>query len=424
MTAGRPRTAIGTFGDINITVVGRRYRALTRYRDLDGRLRKVTATAGSERAVRARLKERLVDRAGYGRGGLLSVASPFGELCDLWLADLAMREISEGTKDNYRDDLRLHVRPAFEAYTLGEITTGRVEWFLKSQSAISWSRAKHTRTLLNQMFAFALRHDAIARNPVEGTSALNRPKHTVRALTIEQVQALRAAAAAWRTGPEVRGPKPDGRVRDICEVLLGTSMRPGEVLALRPRDVAETRAGMVVHVQGTVVRRGGVKDFRQDHPKTDASNRRIAVPEFAAQVLRTRLARMSEHEREVTIFHNRDGGVMTLHNLRRTFRAFVDDAGLDGLGITPRWYRRTGATVIARGIGIDAAAAFLGHTSTAVTEGHYVAPDASVDHSPAHVLDVTLRPVHADGRLLAPDSTSEEEDALTLIDDVGSPDES
>lgn len=131
---------------------------------------------------------------------------------------------------------------------------------------------------------------------------------------------------------------------------------------------------------------------------------------------------MGELEREATIFHNRDGGVMTLHNLRRTFRAFVFDAGLDGLGITPRWYRRTGATVIARGIGLDAAAAFLGHTSRAVTEGHYVAPDASVDHSPAHVLDVTLRPVHADGRLLAPQSTSEEEDALTLIDDVDSPD--
>ncbi|GCE77575.1 hypothetical protein [Cellulomonas biazotea] len=214
MTAGHPRTAIGTFGDINITAVGTRYRALTRYRDLDGRLRKVTATAGSERAVRARLKERLVDRAGYGRGGLLSVASPFGDLCDLWLADLAMREISEGTKDNYRDDLRLHVGPAFEAYTLGEITTGRVEWFLKSQSAISWSRAKHTRTLLNQMFAFALRHDGIARNPVEGTSALNRPKHTVHKAMRHDGGRLVERAAMFAASHQ-----PPTAVRDGCTVL-------------------------------------------------------------------------------------------------------------------------------------------------------------------------------------------------------------
>jgi len=217
MTPGRPRTAIGTSGDITITVVGRRYRAMTRYRDLDGRLRKVTATAPSERAVRARLKERLVNRAGYGSGGLLTVASPFGDLCELWLTDLELRDISEGTKENYRDDLRLHARPALEQYTLGEITTGRVEWFLRQEAAISYSRARHSRTLLNQMFAFALRHDAVARNPVQGTSELSKPKREIQATTLEQIQAIRAAATAWRTATDARGPKPDGKVRDICE---------------------------------------------------------------------------------------------------------------------------------------------------------------------------------------------------------------
>lgn len=37
--------------------------------------------------------------------------------------------------------------PAFEHFTLGEITTGRVEWFLKSQAAHSYSRAMHSRTM-------------------------------------------------------------------------------------------------------------------------------------------------------------------------------------------------------------------------------------------------------------------------------------
>ena len=55
----------------------------------------------------------------------------------------------------------------------------------------------------------------------------------------------------------------------------------------------------------------------------------------------------AEHS-QTTIFHNRDGGPMSLHNLRRTFRSFLAEAGLDGSGITPRWYRRTGATVLAR----------------------------------------------------------------------------
>lgn len=119
------------------------------------------------------------------------------------------------------------------------------------------SRARHSRTLLNLLFRFALRHDAIPRNPVEGTSELRKPGKTIHALTLGQVQAIRMAAASWRTGPDVKGPKPDGKVRDICEILLWTSMRPGEVLGLRPCDVIETRRGMVVHVaQGHEARSG------------------------------------------------------------------------------------------------------------------------------------------------------------------------
>ncbi|HEY8720762.1 site-specific integrase [Pengzhenrongella sp.] len=415
--SGRPRTSIGTFGEIRVVDLGGRYCAETRYRDLDGRLRKVRATALSARAVRSLVKDRLAARVGYGSGGLLSLSSPFSDLAELWLDDLTSRDISEGTKENYRDDLRLHVRPFFAGYLLGELTTGRVEVFLRQELAISYSRAKHSKTLLSMLFAFALRHDAIPRNPLEGTSDLIRPKHVVQAMSLEQVKQIRAAAAAWRTGPVVMGPRPDGKVRDVCEVLLGTSMRPGEVLALRPVDIVETRKGMVAHVQGTVVERKKTGCHRQDHPKTNASNRRIPVPEFAALVIRERLAQMTPAQAESTIFHNRDGKVLTMHNLRRTFRDFVKDAGLDGLGITPRWYRRTGATILARGIGVEAAATFLGHTSTAITAKHYIELDTSIDHIPATILDLTLRPLDPDGSLLGRRASDDEEDLLDEIDE-------
>ena len=105
MRPGRQRTAMGTFGRVHITTLGGTYRAVTRFRDTDGRLRRVMATARSRGAAEALLKERLLARSGYGAGGLLSMSSPFGDLVELWLAELRLRDISENTKENYRDDL-------------------------------------------------------------------------------------------------------------------------------------------------------------------------------------------------------------------------------------------------------------------------------------------------------------------------------
>jgi integrase len=422
MRTGRPRTPIGTHGAINTRREGGRVVAETRIRDLDGRLRQVRASGPTAAAARTRLMEGIRERPSLPSAGVLRPTSPFADLADLWLVDLEQRDLAGNTKENYRTCLRLHVRPAFEHYTLAEVTTGRVEWFLAKQAKVSQSQAKQTRTLLNMLFGYALRHDAIARNPVEGTSQLRRTKATPQALTIEQITAIRKAAAQWRSEPGLPGPKPDGQVRDIIEILLGTAMRTGEVLALRPCDIEELPSGMVAGVNGTVVQRKGSGAERQDRPKTDASIRRIPVPDFAAVVLRRRLAGLSGGDRTRTIFANRSGGPLSAYNVRRTFREFLVLAGLADIGISLRWYRRTGATVIARAVGTDAAAAFLGHASTVITEGHYIEPDPSVDPMPAAHLERTLRPAEPDGSLLAKGPADREDELLAAVDREGDDD--
>lgn len=410
----RPRTPVGAYGSIAVRRRGERAIAETRIRDADGRVRHVRVTGRSAAQARRSLKERLLNRPAFGSTRVLTAQSGFTDLVEVWLADLDLQPLADGTKQNYRDQVRLHVLPAFENYTLTEITTGRVEWFLKSQAAISSSRARQSRTLLNLLFAFALRHDAVVRNPVAGTSPLRQQKSQPKALTLDQIAAIRAAAGNWRNQPGLPGPRPDGQVRDIIEVLLGTAMRTGEVLALRPCDVDDRPTGMVVAVTGTVVQRKGTGAVRQERPKSEASIRLIPVPEFAASVLRRRLAGIQS---ERTIFANRNGGPLSPYNARRTFRGFLADAGLADLGISLRWYRRTGATVIARGMGSDAAAAFLGHSSTAITEGHYIERDHTVDPTPAAHLERTLRPVKPDGSLLSLPAAIGEEDVLARVDD-------
>jgi integrase len=409
----RPRTPVGAYGAIAIRRRGQRVIAETRIRDADGRIRHIRVTARTAAQAQLVLKERLLIRPLFGSTRDLTPQSSFAVLAEVWLADLDLQQLAEGTKQNYRDQVRLHVLPAFQHYTLAEITTGRVEWFLKSQAAISFSRARQSRTLLNLLFGFALRHDAVARNPVAGTSGLRHPKSQPKALTLDQIAAIRVAAANWRSGPGLPGPKPDGQVRDIIEVLLGTAMRTGEVLALRPCDVDDRPTGMVVAVTGTVVQRKGDGAVRQARPKSEASIRWISVPEFAAEVLRRRAACVDEAR---TLFANRAGGPLSPYNVRRTFRGFLVDAGLADTGISLRWYRRTGATVIARGMGSDAAAAFLGHSSTAITEGHYIELDPNIDPTPAAHLERTLRPVEPDGALLSQAAVVGEDSLLAAVD--------
>lgn len=92
---------------------------------------------------------------------------------------------------------------------------------------------------------FALRHEAIRDNPVTGNTPLRKPPAPPKALTIEKLRAIRKTAAAWRTSDRVSGPKPDGQVCDIIEVVLGTSAGIGEALA--PRRLRRRPGGQSAH---------------------------------------------------------------------------------------------------------------------------------------------------------------------------------
>lgn len=93
--AGRPRTVIGTYRTIHVKRVGkRRYRARRRVRYPDGRLREVKVTSSSGNQAKTLLRDRLKVRDGYGASGLLAVSSPFPDLANLWLQELAGRDIA------------------------------------------------------------------------------------------------------------------------------------------------------------------------------------------------------------------------------------------------------------------------------------------------------------------------------------------
>ncbi len=59
----RPRTPVGTFGQVEFTTMsGGQVRARTRFRDVDGQLRRVEATGLTRKAAEHALKTRLAER--------------------------------------------------------------------------------------------------------------------------------------------------------------------------------------------------------------------------------------------------------------------------------------------------------------------------------------------------------------------------
>ncbi len=384
----RPRTPIGTFGAIDFkTTPGGRIRARVRFRDDDGQLRPVEASGATRQAAERNLKEKLARRGTYSSGmGELTRDTPFTKLVEVWLEDLDLEDrVAVGTRDLYERDMRTLVLPAFEHYTLREMSISKIDRFLKAQAKISYSRAKHAKVVLNLALGLAVRYEAIPRNPVLGTSRLRRPSSTVMALTVTQVEAIRLAVRTWRRGRGLSGPKPDGQFEAIIEVMLGTSARIGEVLAIRKRDVDVTCSPATVRICGTVISPKGRSTFRQDHPKTSKSRRTVSVPTFTAEVLRQRLVAVSSESPEHLVFFSRNHTPLTTNNVRRRLRAILDEAGIEG--VTPHSFRRTVGTVLDRAGGADLAAEMLGHTSSDRTKQHYIEPDEIVNPVTAEILE-------------------------------------
>lgn len=183
--------------------------------------------------------------------------------------------------------MRQLVLPAFANFTLREISVRRVDQFIKRLAASkSYSKAKHARTVLSLACGLAVRYDALRENPVRETTRLRPPPSQAMALTVLQVEAIRHAVRAWRSDAGLCGPRSDGQLEQIIEVMLGTSARIGEVLAIRKGDVDVTCSPATVRIRGTIVSPSGKPTQRQSAPTTAKSTRTVSVPTFTVEVLR------------------------------------------------------------------------------------------------------------------------------------------
>ena len=358
----RPPLPVGTYGKVDFLVVGNGHvRARARYRDHDGTTRPVTRFAPTRAGAERALKLALRDRSGPITGDI-TAETRVRELVTIWLTDVDSGGLTDRTKEHYRYVADRYVMPGMGGLRLREVTVGSVDRLLKAISQHHGAgAAKSTRSVVSNLLGVAVRHGAMPSNPVRDVGRVAKPRKAVRALTPAESAALVTAIRADRRAGELDLP-------DLVEFMLGTGARIGEALAVRPAVV--DLDGRVIEINATVVRTKGRGVNVQEHPKTAAGWRVLAVPEFVAEIVRRR-ANKDTVRSAGTVFASPLGHVRDPSNTTADLRRALDRAHFEW--VTSHTFRKTVATRLDEaGLSARQIADHLGHARPSVTQDVYM----------------------------------------------------
>lgn len=367
----RQRLAPGEHGKITERASDGIFYATTYVRLHSGKLREREASSRkSAEDARRELKRRIA--AELAAGEPTGVINQRTTLSDLFLAWIDSKVVEDGLKpqtaQQYRDVWRVHSDQQLGSLRITELTTSRADVHLRGLPA---SAGKLTKIVLVGMYQLAARHDVIRSSPIRETKLAKAIKKPVRALTGIELEQVRQAVKVFST-PTGRGGPPRGvMLPAYIELLAATGARPGEVLATRWEDVDLLGDPATVTVTGTLIDHSvipGKPLHRQDSRKGDAPAHSVVLPAFGVEVLTDLYARTGP---EGAVLTNRDGGWISASNIASALREAL--APYEQLRwVTPHSFRRSVATVVRNGLGVEAAQQQLSHAQLVTTETHYV----------------------------------------------------
>lgn len=378
----RPRLPIGAAGALQITpqvrdgqgrwvtapadIKPQRWRARTKFRDLDGSVRVIERLAPTRGKVDTAIRQAIRDRQAPRAGDQLRASMTVREAGAVWLAQVARDDnLAQRTRVQYRRTWDRYVGPS----TLADLTlaeANRVPMLRAFLQGIADERgsgaAKSTRSVVSLMLRMAVHDGVLDFNAALQVAAPRRapglppttarPRDIRRAFTADE----RAHLIATTRADEGVGHHRRGDVGDLVAFLGGVGARLGEALAVRWEGVDWDAA--TVHVPGT---------------KTATSDRVLKVAPWVLDVLHARWI-VEGRPRAAFVFHSPLGGLEDRRDERavwRSLRRAFDRAGYDWA--TPHTMRRTVATLLdGAGVPIATIADYLGHADPSVTARVYL----------------------------------------------------
>jgi integrase len=367
----RQRMRPGEHGRITERSSGCRFFASTYVRDSDGKRRRVErSSAKSAEDARRLLQQHLVERRAPLSDQLVTGRTTLGELFEMWLRAKSFEDgIKDQTGSQYRQVWKIHGAGRLGALRVTELPTSRANAHIQAVAMRSTSQAGYLRIILRGMFSMAVRFDVLHVNPIVETKTAKLHRKPARAMTPAEFERVRTSVKAYANREGHGGPKPGRLLAAFVEVLAATGARPSEALALRWSDVDLLADPPTVTISGTLVdhqRIAGRPLHRQEARKGDAPAHTVVLPRFGVEAFS---ALLGETGPNGPVFVSREGGWMSLSNLRRALRAALPD---DLRWVTPHSFRRTVATVVRDDLGPALAQQQLSHSKLSTTEAHYL----------------------------------------------------
>jgi integrase len=277
-------------------------------------------------------------------------ALPFAEYAAEWIQH---RELSPKTLELYEGLLRSHLNPTFGGMGLGDIKEEHVRRWRserlragpESVSPFGPVTVAKGYRLLRAILNTAIRDKRIKTNPCQIEGAGKETSSERPVLSVAEVFRLADAITP--------------RYRAL--VLLATfgNLRWGELAGLRRRNL-DLDAG-TVRVNETVYELGPLV---KGTPKSEASNRKVAIPDLIIPDLRRHLKEFAGSGPDGFVFIGVKGGQIRRSNFSKPWARALDAAGLPR-GVHVHDLRHTGNTFAAEtGASLAELMSRMGHSST------------------------------------------------------------
>jgi integrase len=290
---------------------------------------------------RVRVTKIVIDNEQEPQGGcLIHGHAPLAEFIRYWLNDIIKPACKSSTYASYDERSRLCLLPALGHIPLNKLTATQIQQLVTQLRDLNLSARtiQYTIAVLSRALNYAVAIDVIGRNPCRAVRTPRVIKHKVKPLTIEQANALLAAADNHQLGL-------------LFRLALSLGLRRGELLALTWDNIDLERGVLTVQ-----------------EAKTQAGNRTIPLPQVLIEKLRQHYA--IQHTPQNLVFTTRNGTPIQARNLVRTYKSLLRQAGIPDRRFHD--LRHSCATfLIAQGVNLHAVKYILGHSTIRVTSDIY-----------------------------------------------------